>query len=122
VNRWGLLEINPSNRRFTCSNNQRNRVQAKLDREFVSTDWEAAFPLARVVALEKGISGHAPLLVEFGVNMTIGKIKFRFEKWWLERPDFREVVKKAWTTQCPMTGAMDVWQFLIRTFRRLVRG
>jgi hypothetical protein len=122
VNRWGLLEINPSNRRFTWSNNQRNRVQAKLDREFVSTDWEVAFPLARVVALEEGISDHAPLLVEFGVNMTIGKKKFRFEKWWLERPDFREVVKKAWTTQCPMTGAMDVWQFLIRTFRRLVRG
>jgi hypothetical protein len=44
------------------------------------------FSLARVVALEKRISDHAPLLVEFEVNMTIGKKKFRFKKWWLERP------------------------------------
>jgi endonuclease/exonuclease/phosphatase family metal-dependent hydrolase len=80
VNRWHLIELNPSNRKFTWSNNHINRVQAKLDRVFVSTDWEAAFPLARVVALEKEISDHAPLLVITEVNMTVGK-KFRFETW-----------------------------------------
>jgi hypothetical protein len=38
VNRWGLIELNPSNRRSTWSNKQKNRVQAKLDRVFVSTE------------------------------------------------------------------------------------
>jgi hypothetical protein len=33
-----------------------------------------------------------------------------------------EVVKEAWSAQCPMNGAMDVWQYRIRTFRRLLRG
>jgi hypothetical protein len=119
VNRWGLIEINPSNRR---SNNQKNRVHAKLDRVFMSTDWEATFSLARVVALYKGISDHAPLLVDVGDNMSLGKKKFRYEKLWLERPYLREVVKKAWAAHCPMSEAIDIWQFRLRTFRGLVRG
>jgi hypothetical protein len=44
VNKWGLVEINPSNRKFTWANNQRNLILAKLDRIFISTEWEAAFP------------------------------------------------------------------------------
>jgi hypothetical protein len=36
--------------------------------------------------------------MDFGSNITFGKKKFRFEKWWLKREDFAEVVKKAWST------------------------
>jgi hypothetical protein len=43
------------------------------------------------------ISDHTPLIIDPGSNITFGKNKFRFEKWWLERVDFKEVVKKAWT-------------------------
>jgi hypothetical protein len=49
----------------------------------------------RVSALPKGISDHRPLLVDIGCNLPFRKKKFRFEKWWLERADFREVVTKA---------------------------
>jgi exonuclease III len=68
INRWGLIEVNPSNRKFTWSNNQEKAVLAKLDRIFVPTDWEAAFPLVRVSALPKNISGHNPLLVDNNNN------------------------------------------------------
>jgi endonuclease/exonuclease/phosphatase family metal-dependent hydrolase len=87
VNKWGLVEVNPNNRKYTWSNNQENTVLAKLDRVFISTDWEAAFPLVRVSALSKGISDHNPLLVDSGDNCSISKKRFRFEKWWLERSD-----------------------------------
>jgi endonuclease/exonuclease/phosphatase family metal-dependent hydrolase len=66
VNKWGLIEISPSNRKFTWSNNQSNLIQAKLDRVFMSTDWEATFPLVRVLGLPKSISDHVPLLVDIG--------------------------------------------------------
>jgi hypothetical protein len=122
VNRWDLIEINPSNRRFTWANNRRNLVLAKLDRVFVSTEWRVAFPLARVVGLGKGVSDHAPLLLDSGDNLSFSKKKFRFEKWWLEREDFKEVFHKAWTVECCETSPIVVWQFRIRTFRRLVRG
>jgi hypothetical protein len=60
INRWGLVELNPSIRKFTWSNNQTNPLLTKLDRVFASTDWERAFPLVRVFALPKGISNHPP--------------------------------------------------------------
>jgi hypothetical protein len=68
---------------------------ARLDRVFASTDWERAYPFMRVTALPKGISDHTPLLVDTGDNQSFGKKKFRFEKWWLERANFREIVSKA---------------------------
>jgi endonuclease/exonuclease/phosphatase family metal-dependent hydrolase len=66
VNKWGLVELNPVNKKFTWSNNQVTPILAKLDRVFVSTDWESAFPLVRVSALAKCISDHNPLLVDSG--------------------------------------------------------
>lgn len=44
VSQWGLLELNPHNKRYTWTNNQENLIMAKIDRIFVSTDWDATFP------------------------------------------------------------------------------
>jgi hypothetical protein len=96
VNKWGLIEHNPHNRKFTWSNNQENTILAKLDRFFATTDWEATFPLLKVTTLANGIINHNPLLIDLGDNFSFSKKKFRFEKWWLERGDFKEVVTKAW--------------------------
>jgi hypothetical protein len=122
INKCGLIEINPSNRKFTCTNNQRNLILAKLDRIFIFTEWEAAFPLVRVLGLAKSLSDHVTLLVDSGKNVVRAKKKFRFEKWWLEREDFKEIVRKAWSSECPVVGGMETWQFRVRTFRRMVRG
>jgi hypothetical protein len=48
-----------------------------------------------VTALPKGINDHTPQLIDTGNNQTFGKKKFIFEKWWLERIDFRDVVVNA---------------------------
>jgi exonuclease III len=113
VNKWGLIEISPSNRKFTWSNNQSNLIQAKLDRVFMSTDWEATFPLVRVLGLPKSISDHVPLLVDIGEGCFRMKKKIRFEKWWMEREDFKEVVNRAWNVSTGDKNAMDVWQLKI---------
>jgi len=47
---------------------------------------------------------------------------FRFEKWWLEKDTFRDVVVKAWNTPCRSVSSIDRWQFKIRTLMRMVRG
>jgi hypothetical protein len=122
VNKWGLIEISPLNRKFTWANNQKNLMMAKLDRIFISTEWEKSFPLVRVLCLPKSISDHTPLLVDSGENCTFGKKRFRFEKWWLERSDFRSMVERAWSLDCSGLTSMDRWQNKIRYFRRLIRG
>jgi hypothetical protein len=48
----------------------------------------------RVATLSKGISDHNPLLIDSSDNCSISKKRFRFEKWWLERSDFKELVNK----------------------------
>jgi hypothetical protein len=64
INKWGLIELNPSNRKFTWSNNQDNLILAKLDRIFVSTNFDRMFPLSRVLALAaKGVSDHNPFSI-----------------------------------------------------------
>jgi hypothetical protein len=118
INRCALIEINLANRKFTWSNDQAIPVLAKLDRVFASPDWERAYPLVRVTALPREISDHTPLLVDTGGNQMFGKKKFRFEKLWLERADFKEVVVKAWSTTCASNDPMEVWQCKIRALRR----
>jgi hypothetical protein len=51
VNKWGLIELDLANRKYTWANNQGNLVLAKLDIVFVSTSLEANFPLIRIVCL-----------------------------------------------------------------------
>jgi hypothetical protein len=75
-----------------------------------------------VEALPKEISDHTPLLINLGSNFTFGKKIFRFEKWWLERADFKDVVYKAWSTNCSALDPIEVWQNKIGTLRRMVRG
>jgi hypothetical protein len=50
------------------------------------------------------------------------KKKFRFEKWWLEKDSFNDIVTKAWSTPCDEKKDIDIWQFRVRTFRRWTRG
>lgn len=31
-------------------------------------------------------------------------------------------MEKAWETPCPVSNSMDIWQFKVRTLRRMIRG
>jgi hypothetical protein len=40
----------------------------------------------------------------------------------LERAYFKDVVLKAWSSPCPQSDPMEVWQNKIRSLRKMVRG
>jgi hypothetical protein len=94
---------------------------AKLDRILVSVSWDNKYPLANVRMLPKSGGDHNPLKINFGGGKKVIQKIFIFEKWWLEQPDFEEVVKKAWDIKCPETDPMRVWQLKIRNVRRKIR-
>jgi hypothetical protein len=120
VNRWGLIELELRNRKYTWTNNQENVVIARLDRVFVSTELESVFPLARIKALDRTPSDHNPILIDLGDNLFYGKKRFRFEKWWLLETSFKSVVEKAWSLPCSEKKSIDIWQFRVRSFHRLI--
>jgi hypothetical protein len=39
---------------------------------------------------------------------SFGKKKFRFEKWWLEREEFKEVMAKTWSSVFDSTDVVEV--------------
>jgi hypothetical protein len=79
VSKWGLIELSAANKKFTWTNNKDDRILGKIDRVFVSTSWEAAFPLA-VKALDcPAITTHyfltlvrIPILVRRGLDSRNG--------------------------------------------------
>lgn len=73
VSKWGLLELDAPNKASTWTNNQERLVIARIDRIFITTEWDAAFPLARVKALDRPPSDHNPLLLNSRDNMHFGK-------------------------------------------------
>lgn len=73
IHKWALVELNASNIKFTWTNNQDCPILAKIDRIFVTTGWEQAFPLVRVKGLEKYPSDHNSLVIDTGDNVFFGK-------------------------------------------------
>jgi endonuclease/exonuclease/phosphatase family metal-dependent hydrolase len=80
INKFALVEIKNSSRRFTWANNQDNLIMALLDRVFVSTCWDSLFPSCSVNVKPRLGSDHAPLIVDTrAIKPPINK-QFRFEE------------------------------------------
>lgn len=61
-------------------------------------------------------------MLDSGSNVSFGKKPFRFEKWWLGKDSFYNIVRKVWNAPCVERKSIDVWQFKIMLFRKIVRG
>lgn len=107
---WHFIEIHLSGRQFTWANNQDNLVLSKIDIIFCSTEIDKIFPLANAKALPRIGSDHAPILWDSGEDHPPRKASFKFEKWWLDREDFKKVVIKAWSIKNTGRNAIDNWQ------------
>ena len=89
-----LLEFPLLGRKFTWSNERENVTLTKIDRVLVTEAWELKFPNYQLTPASTSISDHCPLVLK---PMDLQHFKgFRFESFWLAKPDFLEVVTKAW--------------------------
>lgn len=122
VNKWALMEIGIANRSYTWSNNQENHIFAAIDRVFVSTSWDAHYPLSVLTALPRIGSDHTPLILDTGARRVTSPKIFHFEKWWLDHPNFKKLVSDVWNTPVPGNCAMDVWMNKSRIFRKKAKG
>jgi len=95
---------------------------ATIDKLICNTHFEQKFLLAYVTAKARAGSDHVPLVLNFGIQEARKPSLFRFEKWWLEQPDFKQLVTNVCNTSCALKSAIDVWQFKIRLLRKKVKG
>lgn len=61
------------------------------DNTFGSTDFESKYPLAHLNVASREGSDHTPLILDLGIMQNRKPYLFRFEKWWLEQPDFKKI-------------------------------
>ena len=95
---------------------------AATDKFFCTAEFDQKFPLAFVSAKPRVGSDHVPLILNFGIGERKKPNMFRFEKWWLQQPDFKDLVKKVWNIECIFTDPLDICQFKVRLLRKKVKG
>ena len=80
---------------FTWCGSLNNRSKSRIDRFFISEDWETHFQGAIQTVLARPISDHTPILLDGG-GMRRGPTPFRFENMWLKSEGFKEVMRQWW--------------------------
>jgi len=104
-----LIELKNSSRSFTWTNNQDQPIFAALDKCFSTLSLNKNI-LSFVSVKARAVSDHVPLILNLGCQEKKKQNIFRFEKWWLEQPDFKDLVIKVWNTPCAFTDPLDIWQ------------
>jgi hypothetical protein len=89
-------EVHLSGRLYTWSN---ERAHPRIDRAFVSNEWDDIFAHSDLQALSTICSDHAPLLLQTDVEHQRKK-RFIFRSFWTRCDGFLEVVGRAW--HCPL--------------------
>jgi hypothetical protein len=79
-------------------------TMSRIDRVLVSADWLNLWGYPTVWVLERDVSDHCPLIIKYN-NDDWGPKPFRFNNYWLQHRDFKEVVTNEWNSQ-QITGWM----------------
>jgi hypothetical protein len=123
IDSFDLREIELTGRQFTWANSLPNPTFEKLDRVLMTTEWEFKYPLVSVRCLDRGISDHAPLLLDMGTPAFAGNgSTFRLELSWLTQSDFIERVTEIWNRPARGNNAVQRWNNKISVLRRYLRG
>ncbi|KAK2985871.1 hypothetical protein RJ640_009941 [Escallonia rubra] len=102
VNDAGLLDLPLTGAKYTWTNNQRNPIMSRLDRFFISADWENHFKNVAQKALPRVISDHSPIILDVN-SLRKARTYFKFENMWLENEGFIDLVKNCWSS-CNFEG------------------
>lgn len=116
------MEINIANRSYTWSNNQEIPIFTAIDRVFASTCWDAHFSLSVLTALPSLGSDHTPLILDTRARRVTSQKLLRFEKWWLDHPEFKKLVADICNSPVPGSSAIEIWLNKTRILCKKVKG
>ncbi|GLT57157.1 hypothetical protein SLA2020_301450 [Shorea laevis] len=119
MNTCGMMDIGYVGGRYTWVNMRNGHIiRERLDRFWCNSDCKALFPEATVYHLPRLISDHNPILLNFAPQIpSFGKRPFRFEKFWFDHPEFKDIIDRIWsppqnnTSSClaSTTASIKVW-------------
>jgi hypothetical protein len=120
ISNLGLQEIPLKGRNFTWSNMQQNPLLEQIDWCFTSTNWISDYPSTLLIPLSRTTSDHTPCMVQIQTSIPKTKI-FRFENFWIDQPDFMDVVQAAWNTDVRASNSATRLSAKLKHLRRVLR-
>jgi hypothetical protein len=97
-----LREIHLQGWLFTWSNERQHPTLERIDRSFISNEWNAIHPDYDLHAVPSSCSDQTLLLLQTSAAFYARK-RFHFRSLWPKLPGFMEVVERAW--HCPLHNA-----------------
>jgi hypothetical protein len=95
ISNLGLVELPLEGRKYTWSNMQKTPLLERLDWFFTSASWTSTYPSTLVYPLVKPTSDHVPCVISIGTSIPKARV-FRFENYWLQHSDFKQIVENSW--------------------------
>lgn len=113
----GLAEVRAIGSYYTWCNNQDgdDMILYKLDRVVANNSWLLAYPSTTVEVLEKGVSDHCPLLVNFSQVNVHRTTPIRFLNVLTEHEQFYDVVQSVWGHDVCNNPLINIWHKLKRS-------
>jgi hypothetical protein len=98
INQLQMRELNLTGKRFMWSNNQSSPTMTRIDKAFCTSSWEQLFDKPILQALSSSTSDHCPLLIT-PFSAPQFHPKFRFESFWVEILEFKDIVLQSWNKE-----------------------
>ncbi|MCH91026.1 endonuclease/exonuclease/phosphatase family protein, partial [Trifolium medium] len=97
LNSLELIDLPLIGRRFTWFH-PNGVSMSRLDRMLISSSWFDVWGAPSVWVLSRDVADHCPFVLRYS-SFDWGPKPFRFNNFWLQNRDFKEVVTKAWESQ-----------------------
>ena len=117
-----LIDVRMSGGKFTWSNNQENPTLERLDRFFITKEWDDTYSRVVVYKLPREVSDHNLLILTTEENKHLSKLSFSFELSWLKHPNFLTTVQELWSKPYHASSAIGLVQNKLKRFKQYFKG
>jgi hypothetical protein len=93
----------------------------RIDRVFISNEWEALYPCNDLHPLSSLYSDHAPLLLRLD-NSFVARRRFHFRAFWPRCVEFLEAVQHVWHCLMMAANPFQCLDWLLRSTARVLRS
>ncbi|XP_015959674.1 uncharacterized protein LOC107483570 [Arachis duranensis] len=115
----GLIDIDLKGSKYTWFSNPRNNIitRKRLDRVLVNWKWLQIYQNVILRASPAVTSDHCALILDTQQRVRIKK-DFRFEAYWTEHEECKEVIKRSWQRE---EGGRNCWNQFTKKRNRCIR-
>jgi hypothetical protein len=96
---------------------QQDPLLERLDWFFTSGSWTISYPSTIVYPLSRPTSDHVPCVISIGTKIPKAQL-FRFENYWLQHSEFKDIVQNIWNIPVGFTDSAKKINAKLKNLRR----